>query len=65
MDAFEDGKFPLGTDCTFGSSKSFCVDGKCLKFDEKDFPLDPSKIFPLFQMIPDNKDIPLTADDRS
>lgn len=44
MDAFDDGKFPLGTDCSFGSNvKSFCINGKCLKFDDEDLPLDQRK----------------------
>lgn len=41
MDAFEDGKFPFGTDCSMGSGeKAFCLDGKCIKFDENDIPVD-------------------------
>ena len=41
MDAFSDGKFPFGTDCSFGSpDKAYCLSGKCVKFDENGLPLD-------------------------
>ena len=50
MDAFEDGKFPLGTDCSSPGSTSgnghqpaYCVDGRCIKFDENDFPVETSQ----------------------
>ena len=47
MDAFEDGKFPLGTDCSSSRSENghqaaYCVDGRCIKFDENDLPLETS-----------------------
>ncbi len=41
MDAFTDGKFPFGTDCSFGSGdKSYCLNGKCMKFDENNLAVD-------------------------
>lgn len=43
MDAFDDGRFPLGTDCGLGSNsgkKAFCVNGKCVEFDESNLPFD-------------------------
>ncbi|XP_054162354.1 A disintegrin and metalloproteinase with thrombospondin motifs adt-2-like [Oppia nitens] len=41
MDAFIDGKFPFGTDCSFGSAKNaYCLNGKCIKFDENNMPFD-------------------------
>lgn len=39
MDAFDDGKFPLGTQCNLSSdknAKAYCVGGKCVAFDDKD-----------------------------
>ena len=48
MDAFEDGKFPLGTDCSLGSNKHFkayCVNGKCIRFDENGLPFDQGILF--------------------
>ena len=45
MDTFEDGKFPFGTDCSMGSGeKAHCLDGKCVKFDENDLPIQNGKI---------------------
>ncbi|RWS08652.1 A disintegrin and metalloproteinase with thrombospondin motifs 16-like protein, partial [Dinothrombium tinctorium] len=43
MDAFEDGKFPFGADCSFDSRdgrKAYCINGKCVHFDENDMPID-------------------------
>jgi hypothetical protein len=41
MDAFSDGKFPFGTDCSFGSGeKAYCLNGKCVKFGDNDLPVD-------------------------
>ncbi|RWS27041.1 disintegrin and metalloproteinase with thrombospondin motifs 16-like protein [Leptotrombidium deliense] len=43
MDAFEDGKFPFGTDCSIGTNsgqKAYCVNGKCVRFDSNDMPID-------------------------
>uniref|UniRef100_T1KD58 Peptidase M12B domain-containing protein n=1 Tax=Tetranychus urticae TaxID=32264 RepID=T1KD58_TETUR len=42
MDAFDDGKFPLGTKCSLGvnaGKKAYCVNGQCVLFDENDLPL--------------------------
>lgn len=33
MDAFEDGKFPFGTDCSVEDKKGYCLNGKCIHFD--------------------------------
>ncbi|XP_023210994.1 A disintegrin and metalloproteinase with thrombospondin motifs 6-like isoform X2 [Centruroides sculpturatus] len=40
MDAFEDGKFPSGTDCSGGNyrKKAYCLNGKCVEFDENNVP---------------------------
>ncbi|KAI1280503.1 A disintegrin and metalloproteinase with thrombospondin motifs 16 [Halotydeus destructor] len=46
MDAFEDGKFPLGTDCSLGSNnlhKGYCINGKCIKFNDDDVPIDENE----------------------
>jgi hypothetical protein len=46
MDAFEDGKFPFGSECSMGSGENaYCLDGKCVKFDEQGLPLDDGKRF--------------------
>lgn len=33
MDAFEDGKFPFGTDCSLQHKAGYCLNGKCIHFD--------------------------------
>jgi len=44
MDAFDDGKFPFGTECSMGSGeKAYCLDGKCVKFDEEGIPINDGK----------------------
>lgn len=46
MDAFDDGKFPLGTKCSLGfnlGKKAYCVNGQCVLFDENDLPLIEGK----------------------
>ncbi|CAG2117992.1 unnamed protein product, partial [Medioppia subpectinata] len=41
MDAFTDGKFPFGTDCSFGSGeRSHCLNGKCIKFDANNMAIE-------------------------
>jgi len=48
MDAFEDGKFPLGTDCSLGSNsmhKAYCVNGKCVKFNDNNMPIEESELW--------------------
>ena len=43
MDSFEDGKFPMGTSCSRFGESAYCVNGKCVHFDESDTPVDQSR----------------------
>lgn len=40
MDAFEDGKFPFGTDCSFDGKTGYCLNGKCIHFDPRGISYD-------------------------
>lgn len=40
MDAFTEGKFPLGTSCgSQANDSAYCVDGRCVRFDTNGFPV--------------------------
>lgn len=50
MDAFVDGKFPLGTFCgSEQKDRAFCVNGRCVRFDATGFPIVAS--FDEFQFV--------------
>lgn len=45
MDAFEDGKFPFGTDCSVNGETGYCLNGKCIHFDNHMVSFDTSGKF--------------------
>lgn len=40
MDAFTDGRFPFGTDCSTNDRRGYCLNGKCIHFDKADISYD-------------------------
>lgn len=42
MDAFDDGKFPFGTDCSTHDRRGYCLNGKCIHFGKNGISYDTS-----------------------
>lgn len=45
MDAFDDGKFPFGTDCSTNDRRGYCLNGKCIHFDKNEISYDTPGLF--------------------